>query len=163
MNKLLKYFCLALTVTGLNNYDALAQADNLRSNFNRSVMPGVNLRAKRNPKLYAARNKFLSQQLSLSEAESRKFWPIYNQYQEDLTAVLILKRMNNQNPQVSGTEQIDKDISFDTQILAIKKRYRDEFLKVLPVEKVNMLYKSEREFNDEVKRQLNERSIRAGN
>jgi hypothetical protein len=162
MDKLLKYFFLALMMTGLGNYDAFAQVD-MRSNLNRSSSQNANVKFKRNPKLYAARNKFLSQQLALSDADARKFWPIYNQYQEELTAVLILKRMNNQNPQVSGTEQIDKDISYDSQILNIKKHYRDEFLKILPSEKVNMLYKSEREFNDEVKRQLNERSIRAGN
>ncbi|MBD1393094.1 hypothetical protein [Mucilaginibacter glaciei] len=166
MNKLLKYFFSALVIMGLGNDETFAQAENLRSNFRGSAgntIPNANLRVKRNPKLYAARNRFLSQQLALSEADASKFWPLYNQYQEQLTAVLILRRMNNQNAQVSGTEQIDKELAYDSQVVSIKKHYRDEFLKILPADKVNLLYKSEREFNDEVKRQLNERSIRAGN
>ena len=162
MNKLLKYFFSALIMTGLVNDDVFAQVD-LRSNFNRTTVPNANMRVKRNPKLYAARNKFLSQQLSLSNTEAQKFWPLYNQYQEELTAVLILRRMNSQSAQANGTEQIDKELAYDSQVVAIKKHYRDEFLKILPAEKVSMLYKSEREFNDEVKRQLSERSIRAGN
>jgi len=162
MNKLLKYFFSALIMTGLVNDDVFAQVD-MRSNFNRTTVPNANMRVKRNPKLYAARNKFLSQQLSLTNAEAQKFWPLYNQYQEELTAVLILRRMNNQSAQANGTEQIDKELAYDSQVVTIKKHYRDEFLKILPAEKVSMLYKSEREFNDEVKRQLNERSIRAGN
>jgi len=48
-------------------------------------------------------------------------------------------------------------------VVAIRKHYRDEFLKILPAEKVSELYKSEREFTDELIRQLSERSIRAGN
>lgn len=164
MNKLLKYFFSALVIIGIGNDDAYAQAENLRSNFRGgNTVPNANLRVKRNPKLYAARNRFLSQQLNLSDADANKFWPLYNQYQEQLTAVLILRRMNNQNAQVSGTEQIDKELAYDSQVVSIKKHYRDEFLKILPADKVNLLYKSEREFNDEVKRQLNERSIRAGN
>ena len=162
MNKLLKYFFSALIITGLVNDDVFAQVD-LRSNFNRTTVPNANMRVKRNPKLYAARNKFLSQQLSLSNTEAQKFWPLYNQYQEELTAVLILRRMNSQSAQANGTEQIDKELAYDSQVVAIKKHYRDEFLKILPAEKVSMLYKSEREFNDEVKRQMSERSIRAGN
>lgn len=163
MNKLLKYFFSALIIIGLGNDEAFAQVNNLRNTFNRSAVPNANLRVKRNLKLYAARNKFLSQQLALNDADGRKFWPLYNQYQEELTAVLILRRLNNQNPQTNGTQQIDKELDYDSQVVTIKKHYRDEFLKILPADKVSALYKSEREFNDEVKRQLTERSIRAGN
>jgi hypothetical protein len=53
-------------------------------------------------------------------------------------------------------------LAYDTQLVQIRKHYRDEFLKILPPEKVSEIYKSEREFNDEVLRQLKERSVRAG-
>ena len=43
------------------------------------------------------------------------------------------------------------------------KHYLDEFLRILPPEKISQLYKAEKEFNDEMLRQLSERSIRAGN
>ncbi|MFA6084937.1 hypothetical protein [Mucilaginibacter sp.] len=164
MNKLLRYLFFVLIIIGSGNDDVFAQGDNMRSNFRRTPAPNANLRvAKRNPKLDAARNRFIAQQLALTNEESRKFWPLYNQYQQELTAVRILKRLNNSSSQANGTEQIDKDLSYDSQMVAIRKHYRDEFLKILPAEKVSELYKSEREFTDELIKQLSERSIRAGN
>jgi hypothetical protein len=82
---------------------------------------------------------------------------------QDLTAVRILKRENNSSASPDGTEQIDKELKYDTEILNIRKHYKEEFLKILPPEKVSELYKSERQFNDEAVRILSERSIRAGN
>jgi hypothetical protein len=163
MNKLLRYLFFVLITIGSGNDEAFAQVDNMRSNFRRTPAPNTNLKGKRNPKLDAARNRFIAQQLDLTDEEARKFWPLYNQYQQELTAVRILKRLNNSSSQANGTEQINKDLSYDSQMVAIRKHYRDEFLKILPAEKVSELYKSEREFTDELIRQLSERSIRAGN
>ncbi|PWK77789.1 hypothetical protein LX99_02674 [Mucilaginibacter oryzae] len=92
-----------------------------------------------------------------------KFWPLYSQYQQELTAVRILKRLNNSTSSTNGTEQIDKEIYYESQLVGIRKRYRDLFAKILPPEKVSILYKSEQEFNDELIKQLSERSKRAGN
>jgi hypothetical protein len=160
MNKLLRYIFLVIfiLVTGYG----ISYAQNLRP-----ATPATNgaatKKAKVGKKLMAARNRFISQQLSLTDEEARKFWPLYNQYQQELTAVRILKRLNNSSAQANGTEQINKDLSYDNQLVTIRKHYRDEFLKILSPEKVSELYKSEREFTDELIKQLSERSIRAGN
>ncbi len=87
---------------------------------------------------------------------------MYRQYVQDQTAIRILKRQNNSTTSPDGTVQIDKELAYEQQLVEIRKHYRDEFLKILPPEKVSELYKSEREFNDEVLRQLSERSVRAG-
>ncbi|RYU90770.1 hypothetical protein EWM62_08995 [Mucilaginibacter terrigena] len=158
MNKLLRYIFFILIIICTGNDDLFAQVNNLR----RTTIPNTRFK-RRNPKLDAAHDRFISQQLSLTNEESAKFWPIYRQYRQELTAVSILKRLNNSNSQANGTEQIDKEIEYDNQIVNIRKRYRDEFMKILPPAKVSMLYKSEREFTDEVIKQLSERSIRAGN
>jgi hypothetical protein len=166
MNKLLRYLFLVLIIVSSGNDETFAQVENMRSNFRSTPTPNINLtnlKAKHNPKLDAARNRFIEKQLALTDGEAHKFWPLYNQYQQELTAVRILKRLNNSSSQANGTEQIDKDLSYDSQMVAIRKHYRDEFLKILPAEKVSELYKSEREFADELIRQLSERSIRAGN
>jgi hypothetical protein len=105
---------------------------------------------------------YISLRLKLTPEEGRAFWPLYRQYVQDQTAIRILKRQNNSNASVDGTVQIDKELAYEQQLVEIRKHYRDEFLKILPPEKVSELYKSEREFNDEVLRQLSERSVRAG-
>ncbi|MBK0380518.1 hypothetical protein [Mucilaginibacter segetis] len=155
MNKLLKYIFI-LSVFLFTISDASAQVR--KQNFRRGTKKSASV-----SKLEIARDNFLSQQLSLTDAQSIKFWPIYHKYQEELKAVRILKRLNNSNAQANGTEQIDKELYYENQLLSIRKRYRDEFLKILPAEKVSELYKSEREFTDELIKQLSERSVRAGN
>ncbi|MDB5089045.1 MAG: hypothetical protein JWR09_3039 [Mucilaginibacter sp.] len=113
-------------------------------------------------KIQAVKEGFLNQRLNLTSKESKAFWPLYRKYSEELTAVKILKRINNTNASADGAQQVDLDLKYETQIVDIKKRYRDEFYKILSPEKVSILYKSEHEFNDEVLKQLTERSVRAG-
>jgi hypothetical protein len=105
---------------------------------------------------------YISLRLRLTPEEGKAFWPVYRQYVQDQTAIRILKRQNNSTTSPDGTVQIDKELAYEQQLVEIRKHYRDEFLKILPPEKVSELYKSEREFNDEVLKQLSERSVRAG-
>ncbi|MDB5005864.1 MAG: hypothetical protein JWP45_257 [Mucilaginibacter sp.] len=105
---------------------------------------------------------YINRQLKLTTDEAKSFWPVYHQYVQDQTAVRILKRQNNSNNSPNGTQQIDKELDYEAQLVEIRKHYKDEFLKILPAEKVSELYKSERQFNDEVLKQLSERSVRAG-
>jgi hypothetical protein len=113
-------------------------------------------------KLEQVKENFIGKQLKLTPNESRAFWPIYRQSVQELTAVRILKRMNNSDKSVDGAEQIRKDLEYESQIVNIKKNYSRQFLRVLPASKVSELYKSERAFNDEMLNILNERSVRAG-
>jgi hypothetical protein len=113
-------------------------------------------------KIQAVKEGFISQRLDLTQKEAKAFWPLYRKYSEELTAVKILKRINNSNASTDGAQQVDLDLKYETQIVDIKKRYRDEFYKILSPEKVSILYKSEHEFNDEALRILSERSVRAG-
>ncbi|AMR34310.1 hypothetical protein A0256_24075 [Mucilaginibacter sp. PAMC 26640] len=166
MIKLLRYTYILLIIAAATGYEVSAQGTDLRSNFrpgntgtNRTVKPASRV----GKKLEVARDNFLSQQLDLTDDEATKFWPIYHRYQEELKAVRILKRINNSSASTNGTDQINKDIYYENQLLMIRKHYRDEFLKILPPEKVSELYKGERQFTDELIKQLSERSIRAGN
>jgi hypothetical protein len=105
---------------------------------------------------------YISLRLKLTPDEARAFWPLYRQYVQEQTAVRIAKRLNNSTTSPDGTQQIDRELEYETDLVNIRKHYRDEFLKILPPEKVSELYKSEREFNDEVLRQLSERTVKPG-
>jgi len=107
--------------------------------------------------------KFLKQQLNLTPEQSQKFFPLYREYQHELFNMLRLKRLNNTNAQVDGTDQINKDLYYESQIVSIKMRFKDAFLKILPPEKVSELYKSEKQFNDELVRSLSERNGNVNN
>ena len=114
-------------------------------------------------KIELVKEGYIGLRLKLTQDQASAFWPLYRQYVQDQTAIRILKRQNSSNASANGTVQIDKELAYEQQLVEIRKHYRDEFLKILPPEKVSELYKSEREFNDEVLRQLSERSARPGN
>jgi hypothetical protein len=100
----------------------------------------------------------INKNLNLTSEESERFWPVYNQYQNELTEVLRQKKANGTDSQVNGAEQVDRELYYDQKILSLRKHYRDEFLKILPPEKVSKLYQTEHEFNKELIRQLRERN-----
>jgi hypothetical protein len=162
MVKLIRHIFLILFIL-TSGYKSYAQLNN--SLVQRQKITPAPLRDKKGvgKRLEAARDRFIGKQLDLTDNESAKFWPIYRQYQQEITAVNILKRLNNSSASTNGTEQIDREIYYESQLVAIRKRYRDAFSKILPPEKVSKLYKSEQEFRDELIKQLSERSERAGN
>jgi hypothetical protein len=109
-------------------------------------------------KIEAIRESYISQRLNLSADESIRFWPIYRRYQAALKEVRRKKRLNNSREQANGTEQIQKELYYEGELVNIRKYYTDEFLKILPPDKVSEIFKSEREFTDELIKQLRERS-----
>ncbi|MFD0751444.1 hypothetical protein ACFQZS_14935 [Mucilaginibacter calamicampi] len=107
-------------------------------------------------KIQAVKENFLDQKLQLTSDEAGRFWPLYRKYQDEVIEVRRLKRLNNSDAQANGREQVKKDLEYDGRLVEIKTRYNQEFLKILPPEKLSQLYKSEREFNDELIRKINE-------
>jgi hypothetical protein len=97
-------------------------------------------------RLQAYKIAFLTKKLNLTPAEAQRFWPIYNQYEEELRTA---RRENRQNKA--------SEIATEEKILNIRKKYNDEFSKALSTEKVNTLFRSEREFGNIVQKELLER------
>lgn len=160
MKTFTKYFFSTLLLTAAT-YSAGAQG--IPRNSFRPSNPGANSqRFNQNPnagglqKVQAIKETFLDQKLQLTDDESARFWPLYKKYQDELVDVMRLKRLNNSDAQANGREQVKKNIEYDSRLVDIRRRYNEEFLKVLPPEKLSRLYKGEREFNDELIRKLNE-------
>lgn len=107
-------------------------------------------------KVQAIKEDFLGKKLQLSSDEAARFWPVYRKYQEEVTELLRMKRLNNSDAQANGRDQVRKNLEYDSKLVDIRRRYNEEFMKILPPEKVSLLYKGEREFNDELIRKINE-------
>jgi len=167
MNKLLKHIFAILFIIG-TGYQSYGQLRRLPPRFDRRP-PGfeerIVVRQNQNPenRVENIKENFLRHQLNLPPNQARKFFPLYHEYEQELFNMTKLRRLNNTNAATDGTEQIDKDLYYETQIVNIKQRFKDAFLRILPPEKVSELYKSEREFNDELVRSLSERNPPPGN
>jgi hypothetical protein len=122
----------------------------------------INVQPNPGRKIEVVKENFMNKRLNLTAGQSRAFWPMYRKYQQELMSIRIQLRINNSAASTNGTEQIDREFALNQQLISTRKHYRDEFLKILPPDKVSEIYKSEREFTDEVLRQLSERSARAG-
>jgi len=75
---------------------------------------------------------FISKELELTPDEAQKFWPVYNQYSKEIKATRI------DNPDV---------LERDEKILNLRKRYKEQFTKILGPQRVNNMYNAESKFN----------------
>jgi hypothetical protein len=88
---------------------------------------------------------YITQKLNLSTAEAEKFWPVYNKYMEEIRGA-------------RQSYRLDKDeIKLEENILNIRKKYSVDFNKALSPEKVNLFFRSEKEFAAIVQKTLIER------
>ncbi len=123
--------------------------------------PGVEKRILRETaieRVERVKERYINQRLELKSDESEKFWPVYRRYQAEITAIRVKRRLNSSAAEPDGAEQIQNELNFESDLVNVRKKYTSEFLKFLPAEKVSALFKAEREFNDELIRQLRERN-----
>lgn len=108
-------------------------------------------------KIEAIKMAFITQRLSLSPEESQSFWPLYNQYQKEISDLIVQRRAAKKDPNPDPIEAIDEDLDIDGKIVAVRKKYRKEFTKVLSPDKINQFYTAERDFREELIKQLKNR------
>ena len=95
---------------------------------------------KKQQDIEALKVAFISRELELTPEEAQQFWPLYNQYAKELRTAV----------------KDDEDIlERDEKVLNLRKRYRDQFTKVLGPQRMNKLYNAEGRF-----RQILIKSIR---
>jgi hypothetical protein len=158
MHKLAKHISILFLVLGVgyNAFGQVRQAQIIRRppNYQQRVIrkqAGVN-------KIEAVQETYIAKRLNLSGDESVKFWPLYRRYRDAIKEVRRKKRLNNSSATADGADQIKNELFYESELVNIRRFYTDEFLKVMPPDKVSQIFKSEREFTDELIKQLRERS-----
>lgn len=105
---------------------------------------------------------FITQRLDLNPAEARVFWPVYNQYQNEIKQIKKRRRSDLLNARDNFDSMNDRDLEalVDGEImyrqteLDILKKYHPQFKQILGPRKVALLYKSEEEFKRELIRRI---------
>ncbi|OAQ40634.1 hypothetical protein A5893_06740 [Pedobacter psychrophilus] len=100
---------------------------------------------------------YLTRRLDLSTEESQKFWPVYNQYQQEMQDINRQRKAARAQNGDDANKLVDDDFRYEDKILDLKKKYRNEFKKVLSPEKIKSLYVAERDFREELIKQLKNR------
>ncbi|MBS7564536.1 hypothetical protein KHS38_08975 [Mucilaginibacter sp. Bleaf8] len=152
MDKRIKHIIIAILLfTGFEGFSQFVPPASFREN--RANTGTVR-------KLDAVKENYVKDKLNLSDSEGAKFWPVYRQYHSEIAEIRRKKRLNNSSAQTNGADQVKMEMYYDEKLVEIKRRYTQEFLKILPPQKVSLIFKSEREFTDELIRQLGERNAR---
>jgi hypothetical protein len=96
---------------------------------------------------------FMTEQVGLTSQESQKFWPIYNQLEQERNDLMDKKRDLEESTEDKSIKSEDYYRKLAQEIVAmhlkegkLTEEYNAKFLSVLPAEKVVKLYRSERKF-----------------
>lgn len=100
---------------------------------------------------------FITSKVDLNTEEAQKFWPVYNNYQKELMALMTRRREDRKKANIDPNDKINADLAYESHMLELKKKYKKLYLKVIPAEKVLLLYQAERDFREHLIKQLNHR------
>lgn len=101
---------------------------------------------------------FITQQLSLTPQEAQKFFPIYNVYRQEVSAILQANRGADRHAR-NNRKRMD-ELATETAILAVKKKYRERFAEVVGQARASRFFEVEREFREKLVQELRRRDGR---
>ncbi|MGB1204943.1 MAG: hypothetical protein ACPG5B_04810 [Chitinophagales bacterium] len=108
-----------------------------------------------NERIKSMQIAIMTDKLDLTAKESQAFWPIYNNYQNDLKSVRKdIENMSN----LSAAKRLETKKNLQRKKLDIQGEYEEKFKKIMSIEKVAKIDQAEREFKkwlvEQLKRQL---------
>ena len=88
---------------------------------------------------------YATKELNLTAEEAQKFWPVYNQYLEEM------KKARQENK--------SDELAFEEKALSIRKKYKPEFKKVLNDDvRVNKVFVMEKNFREMLRKEIQNRA-----
>jgi hypothetical protein len=99
----------------------------------------------------ANRKALVAVNLGLTDGEATKFWPVYDRYQQEITAIgdrmvaLIQDYTANFRdlPHDKATKLVEDYLAVEADRVRVRRAYVDEFTKILPGRKIVRLYQIE--------------------
>ncbi|MBK5284179.1 MAG: hypothetical protein JJE25_02160 [Bacteroidia bacterium] len=139
--------------------------------FISAILPVLLFAQPNKEKLESLKIGFLTERLKLTPDEAKVFWPVYNQFQDELEKVRKQRRETFRNPNETFDDISDRDLEkmIDNEIilrqneLDIMKKYNPQFKQVLPIRKVALLYKTEEDFKRKLLTMISERKAERRN
>jgi len=112
--------------------------------------PEGEMRSMEVKKLQAMEMAFITKELNLTPDEAQKFWPVFNQYRNELKSIAKNQSVNDQ-------------LERQQKMLDVRKRYREDFTKCVDQERANKVFGVETEFRNLVRREFQKREAERAN
>ncbi len=117
-----------------------------------------NISKKIREKIEVQKVAFITTQLDLTTAEAQVFWPVNNQFSEEMKVIYSEKRENRKDiKNMSDSEiavMLENNFKIEQKELDVKKEYNLKFQKILPTKKVAKLYHARMQFKRELLRKI---------
>lgn len=116
-------------------------------------------------KMEAFKIAFFTERLQLSPDESKAFWPLFNQFENERDALKDKFDLEGQKLELMSDKDVEaaimQHIEMEEQLVKLRRDYVRRFMEVLPVRKVAMLQRIDTEFKrallEEIKKRREER------
>ncbi len=103
-------------------------------------------------RIHAAKMAYITDRLHLTARQSGDFIPLFNDYESEIrdTRQSFFKKYNGIHPDdaddATSRRFIDDNLDYQQQVIEIKRKYNDRFLKIISPQQLADLYTAEREF-----------------
>lgn len=117
-------------------------------------------------RIHAIKVAYITDKLHFTPQQSAQFWPLYNKYEQEVHNIrraFFEKYKDEHNGDKATARQfIDDDLDYQQDVLDLKRKYKDDFLKIISTEQLADLYRAERDFKLMLLKELNERHKKDG-
>ncbi len=114
-------------------------------------------------RIHAAKMAYITDRLHLTAEQSGNFTPLYNEYEQEKIASRrkYMQKYKSMEPDeaddATSKQFIDDNLDYQQEVIQIKRRYNDRFLKIITPQQLADLHQAEREFKQILMQRLRER------
>jgi LTXXQ motif family protein/Synaphin protein len=103
-------------------------------------------------RIHAAKMAYIADRIHLTPEQSGGFTATFNYFEEERKSIRMEFRQKygldkNEHANTAVRHLIDEDLDYQQRIIDLKKKYREQFLKIISEQQYAELYSSEKEFN----------------
>ena len=128
------------------------------------AQPGGKIEQKKE-KVEAMKIGFITQQMNLTPEEAQKFWPVYNQMNNEIETLRKDRHLARENVKdnfetLTDSEYeklINDEIASRQKEFDIQKKYVAQFKAVVPIKKVAQFYRAEEQFKRKLLEKIQEK------
>jgi len=88
----------------------------------------------------------------MTPQQDEKFWPVYNRYQGELRVLRryyadqFKKDRSNPRDKAEAIEYVSNNLEYQQKVVEIKKKYANQFKKVISAQQLANFYQAEKDF-----------------
>ena len=117
-----------------------------------------NISDEKRKKIEIQKIAFITKSLDLSSEEAQVFWPVYNNFSDEMKSIKEKIRENMSSMRKDRSSLTEKQVGeimeqkfkMEQMVLDIKVKFNKEFQKVISNKKIAALYHAEKEFKKEL-------------